>query len=172
MISWKEKLRLTHKAATITPELSIVFSDRQAASDHFLDSLKRRFPSIDREYIAFLRETDGIQIDMYQLFGSEQSGFTSISEGIQRWAPIIGSDGVPIGEDPSGDCIVLMLDGQVRLVDKTMDHAHDGRVLADSFSDFITQVLMGPLFPTLFPNGWTPDHENEWTQYLRQQSWL
>lgn len=172
MLSWKEKIRLTHSAVSESPELAIVFSDSHGANEDFLSNLRQAFPFIDDEYVSFLRETDGVQIDMYQLFGSGRSGFTSISDGIKRWKPIIGDDGIAIGEDPSGDCIVIGKDGRVRLVDYRMEQGQDGRILAESFSELVGDVLMGPSFPKLFPNGWSPAHENEWTRFLRRQGWL
>ena len=172
MLTWKEKIRLTHCAVSECPELAIVFAVCQGADEDFLSYLRQAFPFIDDEYVSFLRETDGVQIDMYQLFGSGRSGFTSISEGMKQWKPIIGNDGIAIGEDPSGDCIVIGKDGRVRLVDYRMQQSQDGRIMAESFPELVGDVLMGPSFPKVFPNGRIPAHENEWTRFLRRQGWL
>lgn len=171
-MDWLEKLRQTRDAATTTPELAIVFAARDGLGVFDLDRIKQSFPFVDEEYLRFLRETGGLQIDMYQLFGSDVSGLTSLVEGWRRWRPVVRDEGIPIGEDPSGDCIVLCRDGMIRLVIAQMDNVVAGRVLARTFSEFLVDVLMGPLFPTLFPLGWTSEHENEWTGFLRKQGWL
>src|SRR5262249_50533587 len=126
MPSWKEKTRLTHEAALAIPELAMVFSDCRGADEEFLVNLRIQFPYVDNEYLTFLQISDGMQLDMYHLFGSGRSQFTSIPDGVKRWAAILEGRGIPIGEDPSGDCFVLCKDGSVRLIDHQMDRIEEG----------------------------------------------
>lgn len=137
-----------------------------------LEEIKQSFPFVDEQYLKFLGETGGLQIDMYQFFGSKTSGLTPLANGWRRWLPVVKNGGIPIGEDPSGDCIVLCKDGGIRLVSIHVDSVNEGRVLAKSFGEFLSDVLMGPQFSTLFPLGYTASHENEWTKFLRSQGWF
>jgi hypothetical protein len=171
-MSWKEKLETTRESLSDTPDLAIVFSEGCGASEEFIAALQGQFPFIGADYLDFLRETDGVQIDMYQLFGSGRSRFASISDALNRWKPVLGDAGIPIGEDPSGDCIVLTRSGTVVLMDYQKDNVAQGRILAESFGDFLADVLMGKRFPSLFPREWTTKHENEWTRHMRRHGWL
>jgi hypothetical protein len=137
-----------------------------------LGAIEREFPFVDPEYREFLRFSNGLQIDMYNFFSCYDSGQNSIAKAVQRWKPTIGDEGLPIGEDPSGDGILLCKDGRIRLVNIYLNNAMEGRVLAISFSDFMSDVLMGPLFPSLFPKGWNVYHENKWTQFMRHNKWI
>ncbi len=172
MTSWREKLRLTREALRTVPRLAIAFSEDEGEPDlAFVHDLQRQYPGIDAEYLAFLQETNGLQLDMYVLFGSRSGKLETIADGFRRWRPIIQDGGVPIGEDPSGDCFVLALDGTIRLISVQMDSVTEGGVAADSFRELLTDVLMGERFLSLVP-GWTPANENEWTAHLRRQGWL
>lgn len=172
MTSWREKLRLTREALRTVPELAIAFFEDEGEPDlAFVHDLQRRHPEIDAEYLAFLQETNGLQLDMYVLFGARSDGPTSITRAIRRWKPIIQDGGLPIGKDASGDCLVLVHDGTIRLISVQMDSVTEGGVVAESFRELLTDVLMGERFLSLFP-GWTPTNENEWTAHLRRQGWL
>src|SRR5687767_5381539 len=108
-MSWREKIHKTKAALVEHDELSIVFS----CSDHgmpaeLLESLRRHFPFVDPEYLDFLSLSDGIQIDMFVLFGSGESAFSPIESALKRWSHIINeARAMPIGEDPSGSCIAM-----------------------------------------------------------------
>lgn len=152
--------------------MAMVFATNSGMNAADVDKVRNTFPFADVEYLRFLAETGGLQIDMYQFFGSKDSSFTSLAEGWQRWFPSVKNDGNPIGEDPSGDCIALCRDGKIRLVSIYLDSVSQGIVLAGSFAEFLSDVLMGPRFPTLFPLGFSSADENEWTRFLRSQKWL
>lgn len=171
-MTWLEKLRRTQAAAKDSPDLNIVFSSRSGMDPVELEEVRQSFPYVDEQYLRFLGETGGLQVDMYQLFGSEASGLTPLARGWRRWRQVVKDDGIPIGEDPSGDCIVLCKDGKIRLVSIYIDDVDEGRVLAGTFAEFLSDVLMGPKFSTLFPLGFTANHQNEWTRFLASQGWF
>ena len=171
-MTWLEKLRRTQAVAKDVPELNIVFASRSGMDASELEEVKQFFPFVDEQYLRFLGETGGLQIDMYQFFGSKASGLTPLAKGWRRWVPVVKDGGIPIGEDSSGDCIVLCKDGEIRLVSIHDDSVDDGRVLAKSFGEFLSDVLMVPQFPTLFPLGYTSSYENELTRFLKSQGWL
>lgn len=171
-MKWFEKIHLTQSLAKENPELGIVFNTGAGMNSAELEKVRQSFPFVDEQYLKCLGETGGLQIDMYHFFGSETYGFTPLAKGWRRWMPIVKDGGIPIGEDPSGDCIVLCKDGKIRLFSIHVDSVEEGNQLAKSFAEFISDVLMGPQFPTLFPLGYTSSHENEWTRFLRSQGWL
>ena len=173
-MSWLEKLDQTRAMLSQNPELAIVFSESlPGASETFIGFLRKEFPFVDEQYLDFLRNTNGVQIDMFVLFGSEESVFPSVIEGLKRWTDVLhGSGALPIGEDPSGSCIAMSRDHKIILVSNDPPDPTNTRVLAADFGQFLDEVLMGPRFPQLFPGSWTVKHENEWTEHMRQQGWL
>jgi len=173
-MSWINKFQVTRDASEQNPRLGIVFDSAGPASEVFLASLKERYSFIAEEYLTFLRQSDGAQIWMYVLAGSGESTFPSIDRLIERWNANLGTAAliVPIGEDPSGSCLALTEDGRVVLLDFKMDSPDEAEAIATSFDEFLDKVLMGNKYPSLFIGGLTPDHENEWTEYLREQGWL
>lgn len=171
-MDWLDKLRCAESAIKSNPELAIVFEAGTGLNGTDLEMVRKTFPFADHEYLRCLAETGGLQIDMYHLFGSDEEGFTSLSDGWRRWLPIVKEGGIPIGEDPAGDCIVQCKDGSIRLLSREADDTSEGRVLAQSFAEFLSDVLMGSRFTTLFPRGYSSSQENEWTCFLRRQGWL
>ncbi|MCA9040109.1 MAG: SMI1/KNR4 family protein [Planctomycetaceae bacterium] len=172
-MSWLEKMQQTKLALVENPRLQIVFSSCTPAPETFIDLLRDRYPFLPETYLLFLKQTDGADICMFVLAGSGESSFPSIETLIKRWKPNLGSGPIlPIGEDPSGDCIAIIKDGSVVAIDYTIDSTDEATYLADSFDDFLDNVLMGNKYPSLFPGGLTPHHENEWTHFLREKGWL
>lgn len=78
---------------------------------------------------------------------------------------------VPIGEDPSSNCLVLTPDGTIQPISVQMDSATEGPVVAESFRELLTDVLMGERLLSPFPD-WMFANENDWTAHLRRQGWL
>lgn len=173
MMTWKQKISQVKQLLLLRDELNIVFADSLCASESAVKHLKLQYPFVDEELLAFLRLTDGVQIDFFVLFGVGESRFTSIQTAAQRWSFLLNPiEAIPIGEDPAGSCFAMFPDKSVVAVDHTMNNLHQGRVLATSFSEFLGDVLMGAKFPSLFPGSSPADHENEWTRFLRDQDWL
>jgi hypothetical protein len=172
-MAWGDKLEITRAALSEKPELAIAFSDAKGASEQFVESLRRELPFVDNAYLDFLRATDGVQIDMFVLFGSGGSEFTSLTEGTKRWGPLLeGTGWLPIGEDPSGGCIAITQEGRIVLLHLSMPEPNHAKEVAEGFSEFLDEILMGPRFVELFPGEWTNEHENEWTQHMREQGWM
>jgi hypothetical protein len=173
MMLWKQKISHVKQLLPLRNELNIVFADSPGASEVAINRLKLQYPFVDEEFLAFLRLTNGVQIDFFVLFGVGESRFTSIQIAAQRWSFLLNPiEAIPIGEDPVGSCFAIIQDKSVVVVDYTMSDLYQGRVLATSFSEFLGDVLMGEKFPSLFPGSWAAEYENEWTRFLRDQGWL
>ncbi len=172
-MSWIDKMQQTKQAAIENPRLKIVFDSGNPTSEAFIASLRNHYPFLPDSYLSFLRNYDGAQIWMYVIFGSGKSKFPPIDRLAERWKPNLGNAAIlPIGEDPSGDCLAITNDGRVVKMDFTMDSPAEAITIAASFEDLLNNVLMGHKYPSLFGGVLTPDHENEWTEYLQKKGWL
>src|SRR5665811_1060170 len=96
MLSWQEKLRITHEAVERFPELVIVFHENKGANESFIRQVQREFHFVDREYISFLRQMDGGYFSSINFFGSGSNGFTSLFDMAKFWKRILRDDGVAI----------------------------------------------------------------------------
>jgi len=172
-VGWKEKLQIVKASVNEREDLMIVFQAVTGAPKRFIKGIYADFPFLGESYGEFLEETDGAQIDMFMLFGSGISGFSSVRKEFQEWGRILeGSGWLPIGKDALGDTFILTESGRVVLVDYQMDRVSDGRLIANSFDEFLDEVLMGGRFSELFPSGWGQEDENEWTLFMREQGWF
>ena len=52
-----------------------------------------------------------------------------------------------------------------------MNRVSEGPVIAELFSQFLSDVLMGPLYHRLF-DGLPREYDNQWLAFLRKQSWV
>ena len=174
-MTWQSKLEITKKYAPSNPEMVMVFDYTTASCDFFITYLKNKYPFVEEEYLDFLRITDGIYIDTFVIFGSDQSKFSSISKAEVTWNFMtgVGVGFIPIGMYPSGDSIAICSDAKIRLLNYTLNTFLDGPVISSSFSSLMNDFLLGNRFTELFlSHVWSPNDETDWTQYLRQQNWL
>jgi hypothetical protein len=171
-MTWREKLEITRRSLPDHPTLEIVFELAAAgAPEAFISALRSQYPFITNDYLEFLRFSDGAQLWMFVLFGSKPSTFPSIPEARSRWASNLG-DRLPIGEDPSGMCLVMERAGNIVTIDYTTDAGDHVESLASTLGEFLDEVLLGPRFPELFKDSREGPPENEWTAHLRHQGWL
>ena len=167
-MSWESKLARLRSLEGEREELAIVFGSAPSASAEALGAIQRDLADVPPDYIDFLRQTDGLQIDMNVLAGSGGSGFPSLKRLDARWRQVIGErGGCVIGEDAAGAAFLVTPRGEISLVDG--DPPHRVRELAGSFEEFLDEVLLGPRYQDLFPNGLYEG--NEWWPLLRAEGW-
>ncbi len=77
-MNWESKLAKLRGLEGEREELAIIFGSAPSASAEALDAIRRDVAGVPAEYIDFLRQTDGLQIDMNVLAGSGGSGFPSL----------------------------------------------------------------------------------------------
>ncbi|MBK9373259.1 MAG: SMI1/KNR4 family protein [Holophagales bacterium] len=167
-MNWESKLAKLRGLEGEREELAIIFGSAPSASAEALDAIRRDVAGVPAEYIDFLRQTDGLQIDMNVLAGSGGSGFPSLKRLDARWRPVIGErGGCVVGEDAAGAAFLVTPSGAISLVDA--DPPHRVRTIASSFEEFLGEVLLGPRYQDLFPNGLYEG--NEWWPLLRAEGW-
>lgn len=171
-MNWREKLNVTRRYATVNPRMAISFHDAPRAPEEFISSLKSRFPFVSNEYLEFFRHTDGMQYDVFQMFGSGVSDFSSVFRKCELWSNVAGN-AVIISELADGSPIALCDDNSVRLLDPyETKNFHDGEILADSFSSFLEDVVFGPRIEVLIGRPVEIIDESEWITFLNKQGWL
>ena len=173
-MAWQNKLEITRAALAGRPEMAIVFDEpKLGAGEAFLQRLVERHPFLPDDYLLFLRQCDGLQIDMCVLYGSGATSFRSIAQASASWHDVIDVNNYcPIGEDSGGSCFALSRDGAVWRFDQDPPDAHAARKMAATFSEFVDSVLMGARFPDLFDGKWQNRNDNEWSQHLKEQGWM
>jgi hypothetical protein len=152
-MNWQEKLSLLRELAESDPEVSQLFEmPERGTTSHFLRKLRKEFAWLPASYEAFLRYTDGAQIDTFVLAGSEQSDLLSIDSLMELWSDnteLVGC--LPIGEDADGSVLFLAPSGTVRSLGT--DPPAGAMDLAPSFDVFLDEMLLGPRYSELWPYG-------------------
>lgn len=166
---WQEKLQEVISLVPDREELMIVFDAPAVGvpAEHIL-RLKEVFPPLPEDYLAFLRRYDGLQIDMFVLFGSPESHFPSLFSRLETWRGILDfSRIIPIGEDAAGAAFCIDTGGSVCLVDSDPPNAR--RAVSGSFSALLDEFFMGERFLDFFPFG---REDSEWLDLLCEMGWL
>ncbi|RCS44198.1 SMI1/KNR4 family protein [Bremerella cremea] len=172
-MSWRKKLLTTIEDSKTIPALKIVFRSAQPADHKFIMQLQEKYPFIDDEYCQFLAITDGASLWVYELFGSGMSRIPAIEGIIHRWRTNTENLQVfPFAEDPDGNCIAMRKNGNIIQYSYKDELDSDCIILANSFSDFLGDVLMGKDFYSLFDIPATEIKNNEWLYYLDRKGWL
>jgi hypothetical protein len=173
-MTWYEKLQATRVALHDTPEMAIVFSEgKVAATEEFITTLIEQFPFVSEDYINFLRLVNGLQIDVCVLFGSGTTPFPSIFGAVNRWQDIIDiSKVLPIGEDSTGSCFALNQKREIWRYDYDLPELINHNKLADTFPEFLNDVLMGQRFPDLFGDNWEYRTNSQWIFHMNNCGWF
>lgn len=172
-MTWEEKLLTAIDDSKDMPMPKIVFRFARPVDGSFVEDLQRKYPFLDHEYCRFLSVTDGASLWMYEFFGSGSSKMPALEDLMQRWPPNVDSLRVfPFAEDPSGNCIAMRENGEVIQFGFRAESDTDCTALAQSFGQFVGNVLMGEDFYSLFDIPATEFEDNEWTDYLKQKGWL
>ena len=174
-MNWDQKISETQEYAGSADEMIMVFSAYPGASGEMINRLKNKYPFADEEYLDFLKTSNGIVIETIVLYGLNDNQYNSMHDAEDLWGFVrgVGQDGIPIGHFPSGDCLILCIDGKVRIINYTMTDILEGDIIAESFSTFLNDFLMGSRFLELWlPHIWKEEDETLWTQFLRLKGWL
>jgi hypothetical protein len=172
-MAWEDKLLATIDDSKHMPLLKLVFRCARPVDGSFVKELQRKYPFLDDEYRRFLSITDGASLWMYEFFGSGSSEMSALEELMQRWQPTTDRLRVfPFAEDPGGNCIAMRETGEVIQFDCRAESDTECIVLAQSFGQFVDNVLMGEDFYSLFDIPAAEFEDNEWTEYLKQKGWL
>lgn len=175
MTAWLPKFaiaqRLVDEGEEIGPIDSDFFISDTGASPEAIRLLKQAFPSIPDDYVRFLEHTDGAEIAQCTLFGSEDSEFTSFTEAslcelYESTYP--RSTWFVFGHDAGGNPLLLSTTGSVSIGDAHLSRA--ARNVAQSFSEFLSNVLFGGDYPKLYDSD--PDPDDPWWAFLKSEGWV
>jgi len=167
-MEWDSKIRRAISRAQ-NNELFALMVDwsPQPASDVFLEELRRRYSFCPSELVELLRIADGFYINHFVIAGSPTSKFRSISELTSRIEYFVDcKESIPFAHESSGRGIYCVHnDGKISL---TYCDNGDKWQVADSFREFLSEMLMGEKYWRLFRS----KEESEWSKFLVSEGWL
>ena len=150
--------------------------DRHVSDDEITE-LTESYPLISKEYINFLKLYDSADIAQCRLFGPSK-----LKRAKEIYSDVFGvNEWFVFGADAGGDPILQNSIGEVYIAEgKSIEPEYS--LLANSFSSFISDVLMGEKYPLVF---WIQNNENDfkefineekdedpWLQFLIEKKWL
>ena len=142
------------------------------ASSEFIQEIRTRFPFATEDYLEFLGLTDGADIIQAAFFGSEeQSNFRTLWSGVELYEPVYKPDEwLAFGCEAGGAPFLLHSSGKIAV--GAIDPP-DGSVefVAESFSDFMGEVVMGKRYNAFFDGEPADDPEDTWYAFLKEQQW-
>ena len=168
-MSWQQKILEVLALLPEHGELAIVFdAPGSGAPSWFVSKVEQEFKLASNDYLAFLQAYDGLQVDMFTVFGSPESGFPGLLSRIEAWRGILDlARFLPVSEGAAGDIFCLSRDGSVCLV--AVDPPYTVTRVCSSFSELLDDFFMGSHFLDLFPLGRS---DSEWLDFLRERGWL
>lgn len=175
-MNWTTKFKVVLECIDSREDIDADFylSDR-VASEEELTQIKITFPLIKNEYIEFLSLYNGADIAQCRIFGASE-----LKRAEEIYSDVYSkSEWFIFGTDAGGDPLIQNKKGEIFIgLGKTINIEYS--FLANSFFDFINQVLMGENYPRIF---WIKDNEfkelinqekgdDPWLDFLIEQKWL
>jgi len=175
-MNWKDKLLFVASCVDTNDEIQDDFYLKNVGTkSDFISNLKIEYPFVTKDYIEFLELTDGADIAQCRFL--EKSNFYSVSNSYndiyakETW--------MPFGYEAGGDPLLLHSSGKIALGDCKANK--DTFVfLADDFSKFISEVIMGQKYASLFRvhvqhynNFYKNELEDDpWLAFIVKNEWL
>ena len=175
-MNWIDKLNAVEACLETNEDIEQDFYIKQSgASRHLIAKLQVDFPWVAEDYIRFLELTNGADIAQCRFVECERLGSSLEMYGetypTERW--------LPFGFEAGGDPLLLHKSGKVAL-GKGKSNSEEFQYLADSFSSFLSDVIMGQRYASIFriPQD---EHaafyaeaigEDPWLAFLVEQEWL
>lgn len=177
-MNWEDKFNIVSKCLESNEDIEADFDINEiGASNESTLILRKKYPFISEDYYKFLKITDGADIAQCRLFSS-----TDYVRGIEMYSnDYPETKWFPFGYEAGGDPFLIGESGKVSLgCGKTS--SGNFNILADSFSEFLYDVLMGPKYPSIFRlkeeeftdfiNKEVELEEDPWLAFLIEQEWL
>lgn len=159
-MNWEEKIVYVKENLDQYEDIEDDFYvQKNGMSIESIDSLRETYPYITHDYIRFIKLTDGADIAQCRFYGSsEYGGVAQIYSDIY-----MTSEWFAFGHTAGGDPLLMNKSGMVALgyAKKTSGDFH---ILADSFADFMGDVLMGKQFPLIYQV-----EESELSEFLAEE---
>lgn len=143
------------------------FRTYSPSSDDDINAQLAVRPWLSKDYVDFLRLTDGAVLEMFVFYGIADDHISPIADKGFYTAPY-GNDWYAIGHDPAGDAFVIHRSGLIATIGS--DPPTDEPVpLCDSFHELIENVCCGQRYIDYF--GGAID-DSEWLEHLRLKGWV
>jgi SMI1-KNR4 cell-wall len=167
-MEYLEKIEKLKLLLSIRPELTIYFDyEVSGMSSDSIEWITYSFPYVAKEYIEFLKKFDGMQLEMFVLWGSEKSRFPHIKERLAIWEKKINfKEYMPFGEDASGDSFLINVEGKVFIAD--IKGPTKISYLSENFASLVNEIFLGEQYLSYYKFG---NGVEDWLNILREQNW-
>jgi len=177
-MSWKEKFNLVISCLDGNEDIEQDFYIKaHGVSNIFIDNLKVNYPFITNDYLEFLEITDGADIAQCVFFGVDD-----FDSSARLYVDVFSKeDWMPFAYEAGGDPLLLHKNGKIFLGDGK-SNKESFIFLANSFSDFLCDVLMGQRYASIFRieeiehhkfyKEELEDDENPWLTFLVNNKWI
>ena len=177
-MNWKSKFKIISQRIETNDDIEQDFYVKEkGASSESISELQKKYPFVSEEYIEFIKFTDGADIAQCRLYGT-----TEYSNGEEMYSEEYPKDiWFPFGHEAGGDPLLLHQNGKVA-IGKAKNISGEYQYLASNFSEFLSEVLMGSLFPSIFRvneesfgefiKEELESEEDPWLMFLVEQKWL
>jgi len=175
-MDWKEKFHVVISSDEINDEIEADFYLKDAgAKNDFLEKIKLEYPFVTDDYLNFLRMTDGA--DIAQCSFLETNNFDDFAS--QYGQTYSKKTWMPFGFEAGGDPLLLHFSGKIAMGDGKANH-ENVVFLANNFSDFLNNVLMGSKYASIFrieEDNFSEFYQNEveddpWLAFLVKRNWV
>lgn len=175
-MDWKEKFAVVAACLETHEEIEQDFYIQpEGAPADLITKVRADFPFVSDDYLQFLALTNGADIAQCRLVEGE--GLESMPE---QYGDVYPKEcWLPFGWEAGGDPLLLHESGKVAIGEgKSNDEAVE--FAADSFADFLSNVLMGQRYAATYR---IPDEEqlefyhteideDPWLTFLVEQKWV
>lgn len=169
-MNWKQKIAFV--SAELETNESIeqdFFLNDSVISNNGVLKLKRYCPFVTDDYVEFLGLADGADIAQCTFFGSEESDMQDFVSGAKPYLNAYPkSTWFVFGHDAGGNPLLLHQTGRVALGNANATSDADATILAESFADFLGEVIMGRNYEALYKAA--PEND-PWLAFLIEQNW-
>jgi hypothetical protein len=143
------------------------FTAYPPASEKDIAQLLATHSWLPKDYLEFLRMTDGAVLEMFVFYGlANGHDFPLADQGL--YLELYGTeDWLVVGHDPAGDAFVIHRSGSIATIGS--DPPPDEPVpLCDNFQTLIEDICCGPRYTEYFGGS---QKNSEWLDYLRANGW-
>ena len=175
-MNWKDKFKIVSSCLETNEEIEQDFYIKDiGASDAAISLIHQKYLFLPQDYFDFLRVTDGADIAQCRLFGSTK--YIRASEIYTEVYP--EETWFVFGAESGGDPLLIGCTGKV-IIGAGKSYSGEFELLPNSFSDFLSEVIMGPKYPMIFgikESGFSAfvkaeEKEDPWLAFLIERKWL
>jgi hypothetical protein len=175
-MNWEDKFKIVNSCLATNEEIEQDFYIKDiGASNAAISLIQQKYLFLPQDYVDFLLVTDGADIAQCRFFGSAEHVRASeiYSEVYPKESWFV------FGAESGGDPLLIDRAGKV-VIGVGKSYSGEFKFLANSFSDFLSEVIMGPRYPIIFgiKESEFPEFikeeekEDPWLSFLIERKWL